>query len=475
MALAVRERNLIEALRQDPQAVRALRQEAKRLLGERAIELYQPYPKQEAFHAHGHQHRERLLMAANQVGKTYCAGAEASYHLTGNYPPWWQGRRFNDPVAGWAIGVSSELTRDSCQRILFGRASAPGTGLVPRRLIKGTTSARGVSEALDTVTIEHASGGVSTIGFKSYQQDREKLQAETLHFVWMDEEPPYDIYSEAVTRTNATNGLIMLTFTPLEGMSEVVRLFYPRPTTPDRVLVQMTLEDAAHFTQEQRNRIKSFYKPHEVEARTRGIPQLGSGKVFAVPESAYTVDAFQLPRHWPRIIGIDLGFDHPFGAAMLAHDREADVVYVSHAVSVSQHTVAQHAQILRGWGANVPIAWPHDAASHDRTSGEPMAEIYRRQGLAMLFEHATFAEGGFGIEASIADIVDRLESGRLKLFDHLHDALDEFRNYHRKDGKPVKSHDDIISAIRYALMMLRFARVPSSAKSGALRRNLRVV
>jgi hypothetical protein len=291
----------------------------------------------------------------------------------------------------------------------------------------------------------------------------------------MDEEPPYDIYSEAVTRTNATNGIILLTFTPLEGMSDVVRLFYPKPTTPDRALVQMTLEDAAHFSEEQRNRVKAFYKPHEREARTRGIPQLGSGKVFAVPESAYTIDAFSIPRHWPKIIGIDLGFDHPFGAVMLAHDREADVVYITQALSIAQNTVAQHCQILRGWGAGIPVAWPHDAASHDRTSGEPMAEIYRRNGLQMLFEHATFSEGGYGLVASIADMIDRLESGRLKVFNHLTDCLDEIRNYHRKDGRPVKQHDDIVSAVRYALMMLRYARLPPSSRTGPIKRNLRVV
>jgi phage terminase large subunit-like protein len=453
----------------------ALKREAKRLLHERAIELYRPYEKQLAFHHAGLTFRERLLMAANQVGKTYSAAAEVSFHLTGLYPDWWQGRRFEEPVAGWAIGVSAELTRDSCQRLLFGRPSNIGTGLVPKRLIKGTAAARGVTEAFDTVQVEHISGGISTVGFKSYQQEREKLQAETLDFVWMDEEPPYELYAEAVTRTNASGGFVMLTFTPLEGMSEVVRLFYPKPTTMDRFCVQMTIDDAEHFSPEQRRRVIAFYKPHEKEARTRGIPQLGSGKVFAVPESSFVVDAFVIPRHWPRLIGIDLGFEHPFGAASLAYDREADTVYVTHAYSAAQQTVQQHAAILKAWGAGIPVAWPHDAASHDRTSGEPMAEIYRRHGLNMLFEHATFAEGGYGLEASIADMVDRLESGRLRVFSHLAEALDEMRTYHRKDGRPVKQHDDIISAVRYALMMLRFARVPSSSRGGPLRRRLRVV
>jgi hypothetical protein len=229
----------------------------------------------------------------------------------------------------------------------------------------------------------------------------------------------------------------MLTFTPLEGMSEVVRLFYPRPATIDRVLVQMTIDDAAHFSPEQRKRIIAFYKPHEREARTRGIPQLGSGKVFAIPEDAFTCEAFQIPNHWPRLLGIDLGYDHPFGAVSISHDR--------------------------------------DAASHDRTSGEPIAELYRKQGLRMLWEHATFPEGGFGLEASIADLTDRFESGRLKIFSHLNDLLEELRNYHRKDGRPVKQHDDVISALRYALMMLRFARVPGLSSGGPVRRKLRIV
>ncbi len=71
----------------------------------------------------------------------------------------------------------------------------------------------------------HASGGTSTVGFKSYDQGRQKWQSETLDFVWFDEEPPMDIYMEGLTRTNATGGMTFITFTPLLGMSEVVSMF----------------------------------------------------------------------------------------------------------------------------------------------------------------------------------------------------------------------------------------------------------
>jgi phage terminase large subunit-like protein len=457
------------------ETMRALRREAEKLLGEKQLELYRPYFKQEVFHAAGLTFRERLLMAGNQLGKTYCAGAEVAYHLTGKYPEGWKGRRFSKPNAGWAAGVTSEVTRDSVQRILVGRPKALGTGLIPKADIVDTTSARGIADALDTVTVKHVSGGVSTVGFKSYNQEREKFQAESLDWVWMDEEPPEDIYSEAVTRTNATGGMIMMTFTPLQGMSEVVRLFYPRPSTSDRFLVTMTIDDAEHISPEMRAKIIASYKPHEREARTRGIPQLGSGAVFALPQSVYTIDAFQIPAHWLFIIGIDLGFDHPFGAVLLAYDPDADCVYVINSHRAAGETIMQHAAILKGWGDGVPVAWPHDAASHDRQSAQTYAELYRRHNLNMLHEHATFPDGGFGLEASIAEVLDRMESGRFKVFSHLGDVLEELRDLHRKDGKVVKDRDDLVSAIRYGIMMLRFAGRRRKAKRGPLRRGLRVV
>ena len=461
----------------NPQTLAALKKAAQAHLDNRKVDLYRPYPKQAAFHQAGAQYRERLLLASNQTGKTFAAAAEASMHATGLYPVDWQGYRWDRATVGWAAGITSEVARDTVQRMLVGRATAIGSGMIPKRLIDGTTAARGISEALDTVRIKHVSGGLSTITFKSYNQERAKWQGETLDWVWMDEEPPYDLYSEALTRTNATRGLLWMTFTPLLGMSEVVRLFYPRPSTPDRFLVQMTIDDAEHIDAEQRAKVIASYKPHEREARTKGIPQLGSGKVFAIPESAFVVDAFAVPKHWSKIIGIDPGYDHPFGAVLLAHDKDTDTVYVVASYRAQQQTIMQHAAALKTWGTSIPVAWPHDASSHERSTGETFAEIYRRNGLQMLWTHATFADGGYGLEASIADITDRLEGNRLKIFSHLTELIEEIRMFHREDGKIVKQGDDLISALRYAIMMLRFAarsKDGAGYSGGAIKRGLRV-
>jgi hypothetical protein len=98
----------------------------------------------------------------------------------------------------------------------------------------------------------------------------------------------------------------------------------------------------------------------------------------------------------------------------------------------------------------------------------------------MLYQHATHPSGGFGLEASIADVLDRMQTRRLIVADHLVELREELRMWHRKDGKVVRENDDLISALRYALMSLRFARLGAAANdgwhhAGPLRRNIRMV
>jgi phage terminase large subunit-like protein len=167
---------------------------------------------------------ERAMMAANRVGKTYGGGGyETALHLTGLYPDWWQGRRFNHPVDCWAAGDTAETTRDIIQLCLLGPLEELGTGLIPGDNIIGEPSRRrGVADAVDTVAIRHKSGGVSALGLKSYDQGRKKFQGTAKHVIWLDEEPPQDVYTECLLRLMTTQGLMMLTFTPLSGISEVV-------------------------------------------------------------------------------------------------------------------------------------------------------------------------------------------------------------------------------------------------------------
>lgn len=167
---------------------------------------------------------ERAMMAANRVGKTWGAGGyETALHLTGNYPAWWDGRRFDHAVDWWAAGDTAETTRDIIQLCLLGPIDDIGTGLIPGDCIIGEPSRRrGVADAVDTINVRHKSGGVSILGLKSFDQGRKKFQGTAKHGIWLDEEPPQDVYTECLLRLMTTFGLMLLTFTPLSGVSEVV-------------------------------------------------------------------------------------------------------------------------------------------------------------------------------------------------------------------------------------------------------------
>jgi phage terminase large subunit-like protein len=205
----------------------ALQAEITRRAAETRLATYRPYPKQREFHALGATHRIRALFGGNQLGKTYPTTAEDAMHLTGAYPDWWPGHRFDRPIRCWAAGVTSFATRDTLQTKLIGPPEVEaewGTGWLPKRRLVSWNRALGTPNLLDNVVVRHQSGGVSTLWFKSYEQGRLKWQGPTIDLVHFDEEPPWDIWSEGMTRTNAVpDSRIIASFTPLLGMSEVVR------------------------------------------------------------------------------------------------------------------------------------------------------------------------------------------------------------------------------------------------------------
>jgi phage terminase large subunit-like protein len=189
----------------------------------------------------GSPHRERLALCANRVGKSEgMGGYETALHLTGRYPKWWVGRRFERPVEFWAAGKTNEGTRDIVQKILLGetvwrgaRKIVDGTGLIPAEDLGETTWKRGIN-LIDKIRIRHRSGGWSELGLKSYEQGRGSFEGTAKHGIWFDEEPSLEVYVEALVRTMTLNGVVLLTFTPMEGMSQVVMEFLPDGSVSER-------------------------------------------------------------------------------------------------------------------------------------------------------------------------------------------------------------------------------------------------
>ena len=378
-----------------------------------ALAGYKPYPKQKLFHQAGKKSRERLLMAGNQLGKTRAASYELAMHLTGLYPKWWRGRKFDRPIHAWASSLTSEATRDNPQRVLLGESNSvvsvshganggANGGALPLGVALSTTRSGGSAPgALDSLKIAHVSGGISTLNFKSYSQGREKWQGPKLDLVWFDEEPPIDIYLEGLTRTNASGGMVMMTFTPLLGYSDVVQRFWDaklgtvkEKANIDLTVVHMTIDEVKHISWRMKKRIIASYPEYERDARTKGLPSMGSGRIFTTDEGKLRVKRFPIPDHWLTIGGIDFGWDHPTAAVKLAWNRDEDHVYLIEAYRKSKQTPSVHAEVIKGWGRNLQISWPHDGLQHDKGSGRSLAEVYSGVGLKMLPEHAKMETGG---------------------------------------------------------------------------------
>lgn len=431
----------------------------------RKLAFFRPYARQAEFCNASlipTPHREILLTAGNQQGKTFCAAALTAMHATGKYPEWYAGRRFKKAPVIWCAGVTGEVVRDTIQRLLIGDVANPGTGLIPPGDVVETMPSRGVADLADTILVRHSSGQSTRIRLKYYEQGREKFQADTVDFIWLDEEPDEGIYMEALTRTNATNGYVVMTFTPLKGMSKVVKRFI-RERSPDRCVINMTIDDALHITKESRDRIVNSYAKHEREARIYGKPIPGSGQIFPVSREDISCDPFDMnsvPFFWQELAAIDFagsGEDgHPTAAVRILYNTQDDIIYVTNIYRRKGGTPMVHGAALKAWG-KLPFAWPHDGLQHDKGSGVPLKDLYRNEGLNMLSDNARFEDGSNGVEAGIAIMLMRMESGRLKIFSHLHDLFEEISSYYRDEGKIIKVDEDCICALRYAIMCLRFA------------------
>ena len=452
-----------------------LREQKKRLRFNR-IDQYDPYPYQQQFHETSKDSNQRLLMAANRIGKSFCGAAEMSYHLRGIYPDWWKGRRYDQPITAWAGGVSNETTRDIVQAELLGSPDDPdafGSGAIPKNYIIKTERKPGVPNAKSVALIRHVSGGNSSLHFKAYEMGVEKWQGRSVDVVWLDEEPSRDIYSQAVTRTLDRRGMVYMTFTPEAGMTETVAAFMNR-IQAGQSLVNATWDDASekiksmkgqqgHLSEVVMEQILSAYSPHEREMRRYGRPSIGSGLIFPVDEEKIIIDPIAIKDHWPRIAAIDFGWDHPTAVVWCAVDRDEDVFYVYDCHRESKASPAVHAQTIRSRPHFIPIAYPHDGNRRDSMGNPGLADQYRNLGCNFLLEHFSNPpalgnnKGSNSIEEGIMAMLQSMEAGNFKVFSTLSNWFEEFRMYHRKGGKVVPFRDDLMSATRYAFQSQRFA------------------
>lgn len=439
------------------------------------LQFYEPYDYQKKFHslrgANGKVAKARALKAGNRVGKTYCGGAETAMHATGLYPDWWEGHRFDKPIHIVCAGVNSYKTRDIIQKQLLGTkdkddAEAIGTGWLPRHRIKRIERKPGIPGAAEQILVQ-SEKGVSDILLLGYADGKEKFMGDPFHFCWPDEEPPQEIWSQMVRGTVDTRGILMATFTPENGMTQIVQLF-TLDCPGHYAMIEASWDDCPHIMgdPEYLTELEKEFPHYELEMRRSGKALSGSMMIFPTPDSEIKTASIKIPDTWPQIIGIDFGGDHPFACVKLAFDPNGQKkkVYVIDAVKKSRLTISQEASIIKGMGGDIiPVAWPHDGNKLDKQSGRPLADLYRKEGVKMLeFCFSNPPEpgneentGGQGVDVGLSRMHWAMSEGRFLVFEQLTDWFKEKNAYHIKandfgDSQIVRLNEDLMSATRYA-------------------------
>jgi phage terminase large subunit-like protein len=434
---------------------------------------YKPSEKQLSFHTAGSEAIERLFLAGNRTGKTFCGCIEDAIHLTGNYPSWWKGHQFDHPIVCWVASESAKDLRGVFQPLLFGGIvnDSYNSGLIADNLI--VKKAMGNNGAVDYAVIKHSSGGNSYVYFKSYEQGREKFQGARCHFIHLDEEPPYDIYLECLMRLSDVDGKgqgkLILTMTPLKGYTEMTAYFMQRNiavkqdsgqeveevlhidsefVNNGKYYIQASWDDNPHLSEETKQHLRSSLKPYEREAREKGIPSFGTGLVYQIPESEYLIEPFTIPIHWSKVCGMDIGFNPaPTAVVFLAHDRSSDTIYVYKEYSVTQQTPAQHASSLLMMGLDhISTLCDPSANQGSQFDGVKLIEHYRRTGLKLI-------SGKYAKELAISEVINRIRTNRFKVFSTCRKYMDEKRKYSRDEkGKLIKRDDHLMNALEFVIL-----------------------
>lgn len=408
------------------------------------------YKKHTQFYDAGLKYKLRLFMAANRIGKTVCAAYEIACHVTGVYPEWWTGKRFTGPNKWWVCGVDSKNILTLLQPMFLGPVNDFGTGMIPYDTLDFDTlkDAKKADTPISVFRVRHSSGAYSSIEFKSYESGRLSFQSWEGN-VYLDEEPPLDIFTECLMRTMG-DYIMLVTFTPLKGPTDTIlnflegKTYTEGPVGEGKYVVMASWDDVPHLTEQDKKILLASTPPWLRESRSKGIPQMGSGSIYQVSWDDISVDRFEIPPHWKRYAGMDVG--NKTAVVWFAIDPSTGTNYAYYEYYREGELPSVHVQGIAPLGKWVPISI--DSAAHGRSQidGQNLFDMYKELGLDL-------HNANKSIETGLYTVWEMLSTGRLKVFKDLKKFQEEYQMY-RKDekGKVVKVNDHVMDAARYGIM-----------------------
>ena len=430
-------------------------------------------PKHYAFFSGGAEYRERGAFAGNRSGKTISGAYETACHLTGDYPEWWVGKRFDKPVRVWACAETWPKCRDTVQKELLGSAAALGTGMIPDDCIEHVWAKAGIPNGIEMAKIKHVSGGFSLVVFKAYEQSVKTYVGEAIDVVWLDEEPPQLIYNESLIRLMTTGGILYVTCTPISGITPFVVDFckgadhlagakeiLPPSTDQSEVgkkgvvaVYQWGWDDAPWLDNKAKEDMYLRTPENLKEARRTGRPAMGSGNVFPYDIENLLVDPFEIPASWKRVYGMDVGYNNT-AAVFGAIDPNTKMLYLYDEYLGNKCSPGTNAEIIRRKQENWIPGVMDPGSLQSLPDGENLFRMYRDLGL-----NITLAKNAR--ESGIEAIRELIRQDKFRAFRTLRKWREEYVKYRYDEKRPdkvVDGEDDIMDAWRYLVMALPMAR-----------------
>lgn len=420
--------------------------------------------------------RNRWVFGGNRSGKTECGAVECLWMLRGIHPY----RENKKEAFGWAVSLSQQVQRDVAQAKIL--KYLPKSWIADIVMLSGRrdSPAGGV---IDQIKIKNVSGGISTLGFKSCDQGREKFQGSSLDFVWFDEEPPRDIYEECLMRVMDRKGEIFGTMTPLKGKTFIYNEIYRNVKNNPEVWCEfMSWADNPFLPEEQIELLETALDKSALDARKYGRFSEGSGLVYPeFNESAHVIEPFEIPREWQDTISIDPGFNNPLSAHWYCMDWDGNIYVVAEHFAAGRDVDYHAGEILKiskslGWKTDERgrVRALIDSAANQRTlaSAASVSELFSERGV--LVDTRVNKDVYSGIMRVKSYLTGAGGNGKIYVFKSCKNMIEEFSNYFwAENDTPVKRDDHCMDELRYYVMSHPAPPVKKPVLSGVQEDKLR--
>ena len=404
---------------------------------------------------HQSEKKNRWVFGGNRSGKTECGAVEVLYFARGCHPF----REIKGATSGWVVSLSTQVQRDVAQNKILHYLNPDWIEDIVMLSGRKDNYANGI---VDYILIKNVFGTLSKIGFKSCDQGREKFQGTSLDYVWFDEEPPYDIYSECRMRVLDKDGDIFATMTPLKGMTFVYDEIYLNKYNDPNIWYEfMQWDDNPFISESAKNAMKQSLSEQELKSRQFGEFLDVGGRVYPeFNENVNVIEPFQIPYEWQDKLSIDPGLKNPLSCHWYAVDYDGNVYVVAEHYE-SGRDIGYHSEVIHRisdemhWhrNSNGMIEALIDSAANQTTlaSIRSVADLFYDYNI--LVNTNVNKDVFSGIQRVKSYLKNSLGESKLFIFNTCKNMIREMKAYRWGNGdNPVKVDDHSMDELRYYIM-----------------------